>query len=302
MQVVNGNGDRTELDNNHGEPEVDRIVEDKASVSVEKTDKTETPEDKRVEPVDVQKQEHEKNGYQKRIDSLVGQNYNLKRQLAEADKKFKEFEEKFKTFEEKISPKKFDDPRQEFEHHLDSKIRGEFERREREFQENQTANERIAKVQSRIGESIQSTQEIFPDAQEVINSHNEPLPTEAIHFIMESDVSGPISYLIAKNPEIYQKIVSFEDPKSLERYLLRLEVKAESMMESARNSRNQERTVEREQTVESGKVVTKVKEVPKPLQPVTAKTPVVNKGTPDPKTDLSAWIKMRNEQERRRNG
>lgn len=298
MQVVNGNGDRTEVENNgENQQTTQKMVE-----SAEKVENTESTEEKRVESADVQKQEHEKNGYQKRIDSLVGQNYNLKRQLAEADKKFKEFEERFKSFEEKVAPKKFDDPRQEFEHHLENKIRGEFERREREFNESQTANERIAKVQTRIGESIQSTQEIFPDAQEVINSHNEPLPTEAIHFIMESDVSGPISYLIAKNPEIYQKIVSFEDPKSLERYLLRLEVKAESMMESARNSRNQERSVDRNQMVETGKVVTRTKDVPKPLQPMTPKTIVVNKGVPDPKTDLSAWIKMRNEQERRRNG
>lgn len=232
-------------------------------------------------------------GIQKRIDKLTWRNGEYQRQLEAKEAEIAKINAQLAEIQSKLNPPKFKDENERFEHFVNSKVQEQLRQRDEASSRDAEISSKAEKVQNRIKESLDTLKEHFPDAIEVISQHQDPLPNEAFQFILASDVSGPLSYLIAKDEDIQRKIASFDDALSLERYLLRLEIKAESMIEEAKKSKSQLPEVPQTQ-----------RQAPttKPINPITPKSTSFKQTAPDPSKNTSEWIKWRNEQERTKKG
>lgn len=247
------------------------------------------------EPVKSQSKEDESHsGYQKRIDKLTWRNNEFQRQLEAKEREMAEIKARLDELHAKANPKQFKDETERFEHFVDSKVQEQLRKRDQEASRSAEMSSKAEKIQTKIKESLDSLKEYFPDAIETISSHQDPLPNEAFQFILASDVSGPLSYLIAKSPEVQEKLASFEDSQSLERYLLRLEIKAESLMEDARKSKSQEAAQKSPDVTQSSRQAPSIK----PISPIQPKSTQFRQAAPDPSKNTSEWIRWRNEQER----
>lgn len=245
------------------------------------TPSVETPVTPEVKPVE------DHSGWQKRVDKLTWKAKELERQLQERDRLW---EERFKTYEEKANPKVYKDDAERLQAFIDQQVHATLSKKEQEALDTKSYEEKTSKLVSKVQSSIQKSQEMYPDFDDVVASQQEPIPNVAFRFIAKSDFSGPLSYKIAKNPEILEKINDFDDEDDLKRYLTKLELKVESEIEAYEANKKLESGSENRPVVTSPTA--------KPIEKITPKGSSVKSKDPDPSTNLSEWMKMRNEQER----
>ncbi len=232
----------------------------------------------------------EDNGYQKRIDKLTWRTKQFERELQERDRKIAEYENRFKTLEEKVNPREFKNDAEKLDFYINSKVEEKLTQEKSSEAERKAYEEKASKISSNIQKSMELANKMYPDAQDVIQSHTDPLPANAFSFILKSDVSGPMSYKIAKSPEIQEKINSFDDEDDLKRYLTKLELKVESEVEAWDLK-------QKEAADEAAKTKDETEKTFKPMEKIDPKNTKVKSKDPDPATNLSDWIKMRNEAE-----
>lgn len=96
------------------------------------------------------------------------------------------------------------------------------------------AEKRQAQVSAQVNDYatwIPDIKEVLEDAAEMV------LPNDAVSFIRSSDIGPLLAYHLEKDEALQDKVHALvNDPKALERYLLKLELKLEAEMEAKKSS------------------------------------------------------------------
>lgn len=162
-----------------------------------------------AEDTDKDKEEKPKkeNGVQKRINELTREKYEYRKRIEELERKLGENKPQLP---EKPDPRQFRDERSYRDALVKYETTIEFIEKEREAEEQRTANERLQSVASKI----QAEKSKFKDFESVVSSISHIQMDEALTDVLLNDKNGiDVLYFLGQNPGIAEEISTMSQTK-----------------------------------------------------------------------------------------